>query len=68
MISKSTRAKLIAQLKANGTLASTTAPSTLVKEAVKAPQTVAIASVMKRCADARGTRWLAPSAHQVMLP
>lgn len=68
MISKNTRAKLIAQLKTNGTLASNTAPSMLVKDAVKAPQTVAIASVMRRCADARGTRWLAPSAHQVMLP
>ena len=37
MISKNARAKPIAQLRANGTLASTAAPSTLAKEAVKVP-------------------------------
>ena len=68
MISKSTRAKLITQLKANGTLANATSPCTLSKDDVKTPCTVAAANVMRQCADARGTRWLAPSAHQAILP
>lgn len=68
MIGKATRAKLIAQLKATGTLAESVPANVISEEDTKLPHAVAIASVLRRHRAADSGRWLPSSAHLVLLP
>lgn len=63
------RAKLIAQLRATGSLSSAPRPATaLSKEAVGKPAAQQVARVISAALDNRGARWLAPAAEQSVLP
>jgi len=68
MISKKTRAGLIAQLQAHGTLAGAAPPHTISKAEASEERTIVVAALMRRQRDAVGSRWLAPTADLTVLP
>lgn len=68
MISKTTRAKFIAQLKATGTLSSAADRHVISAADASAPRVVAVAALMRRQRDATGARWLPSTANLSVLP
>lgn len=63
------RAKLIAQLRATGSLSPAPRPATaLTKKAVGKPADQQVARVIAAARAGSGARWLAPAADQAVLP
>lgn len=63
------RAKMIAQLRATGSLSSAPRPATaLSKKAVGKPAAQQVARVISAALNNRGACWFAPSTEQSVLP
>lgn len=68
MITKARRKALTSQLLAEGTLSGNRPKNSISKDCVTNPMVIAVAAIIRKHPQTKGTKWLASSENQAILP